>query len=84
MSDFHLFLRTLQGEIWEAGPAPTPTLEAMLTCLSAAPPPQGIVRLPTARMAPGPHLAPQEPGIAAPDRELDAQGVPAVGLQTRA
>ncbi|MEL6205261.1 MAG: hypothetical protein AAFR47_08120 [Pseudomonadota bacterium] len=59
MSDFHDRLHAVQAEVWDAGPDATPALDAMMHALDQAHLPQGIVRLSSARMAGGQHLAPQ-------------------------
>jgi len=60
MSGFHDRLSAVHDEIWRAGTEPSDTLGAMLAALGAAEPPEGVYRLPTARMTAGPHLAAQD------------------------
>ncbi|MEM1432035.1 MAG: hypothetical protein AAGG09_21465 [Pseudomonadota bacterium] len=60
MSDFHELLIAVHGEIWEGGTTPRSDLSELLSELVDAPMPAGVVRLPTAAMAPGPHLAAQD------------------------
>jgi hypothetical protein len=68
MTAFHDRLAGLQRILWASGHRPSPELEDMIARLSEAPLPRGVVRLPTACMAPGPHLEPQrEPRCGAAD-----------------
>lgn len=62
MSDFHAILRSVHGELWEAGPDGDGRLQTLLDDLVRQPLPDGITRLPSACMGPGPHLAPQLDG----------------------
>ncbi|RDC71558.1 hypothetical protein DLJ49_14170 [Rhodovulum sp. 12E13] len=60
MSEFHVRLDAVHAEVLEAGHEATETLDRKLSALAGAALPEGVRRLPTARMCPGPHLAPQE------------------------
>ncbi|KPQ10472.1 MAG: hypothetical protein HLUCCA09_00490 [Rhodobacteraceae bacterium HLUCCA09] len=59
MSEFHDRLDAVHAEVQEAGHESTATLDRMLSALARADLPEGVRRLPTSRMRPGPHLAPQ-------------------------
>mgnify|MGYP006274926491 CR=1 FL=1 len=59
MSDFHLLVRSIHAEVWDSGCGDTAALNALLADLAQTPPPAGVARLPSARIAPGPHLAAQ-------------------------
>ncbi|MEE4118617.1 MAG: hypothetical protein V2I65_06350 [Paracoccaceae bacterium] len=60
MSEFHVRLDAVHAEVLESGYEATATLDRKLSALAGAALPEGVTRLPTARMCPGPHLAPQE------------------------
>ena len=60
-------LAAVQWEIWAGGVTATPELETMLRELEAAPLPEGVSRLPTAQMRPGPHLEAQPEPVAGGD-----------------
>ena len=60
MSDFNDLLFAVHGEIWEAGTGPRDELYGLLFDLSAVPMPEGVSRLPSSAMVPGPHLAAQD------------------------
>jgi len=60
MSDFFSLVAAVHGEVWEGGTEASPHLSALLMDLAAAETPEGVIRLSTARMAPGPHLAAQD------------------------
>jgi hypothetical protein len=60
MSEFHDSLDAVHAEVLESGHGSTAALDRKLSALAGAPLPEGVRRLPTARMCPGPHLAPQE------------------------
>lgn len=59
MSDFHRLFRKVHCEIWDSGVGATPELSGLLAELECADLPEGVTRLPTARLAPGPHIAAQ-------------------------
>lgn len=59
MSEFHDRLDAVHAEVQEAGHEATATLDRKLSALARADLPAGVRRLPTSRMRPGPHLAPQ-------------------------
>ncbi len=74
MSGFHDRLTAVHTEIWRAGTEPSDALDALLEALGAAEPPEGVRRLPTARMMAGPHLAAQDE-----EETADAAGIDWLG-----
>jgi hypothetical protein len=58
--DFHDRLVAVHDEVQRAGSDASEALERKLGALATADLPEGVRRLPTARMRPGPHLGPQD------------------------
>lgn len=56
MAHYHTVLAELRHAIWHMGGEASPALTEAFDHLSHCAVPEGIVLLPTARMAPGPHL----------------------------
>jgi hypothetical protein len=67
MSDFHSLVRSIHAEVWESGPSDDAALSGLLSDLARTAPPPGVSRLPSAHLAPGPHLGAQEETAAMED-----------------
>ena len=73
MSGFVPLIDAVHDEVWQSDADATPRLAELLSALSEVPLPPGVVRLPTALMAAGPHLGAQGTGAGGADACLAAR-----------